>query len=68
MTPFLIFLACRGVAVGTGARQVVAASVSSALGHWQRGNVDLQMGYLMVGGGCRRRCRRQGAYSQKGAA
>ena len=52
MTPFLIFLGVPpGVAVGTGASQVVAASVSSALGHWQRGNVDLQMGYLLIGGG-----------------
>jgi len=52
MTPFLIFLGVPpGVAVGTGASQVVAASVSSALGHWQRGNVDLQMGYFLVGGG-----------------
>jgi uncharacterized membrane protein YfcA len=30
---------------------VMASSVSSALGHWQRGNVDLQMGYLLIGGG-----------------
>jgi uncharacterized membrane protein YfcA len=30
---------------------VVAASVSSALGHWQRGNVDLHMGLLLVAGG-----------------
>jgi uncharacterized membrane protein YfcA len=52
MTPFLIFLGVPpGVAVGTGASQVVAASVSSAVGHWQRGNVDLQMGYFLVGGG-----------------
>jgi uncharacterized membrane protein YfcA len=52
MTPFLIFLGVPpGVAVGTGASQVVASSVSSALGHWQRGNVDLQMGYFLIGGG-----------------
>jgi uncharacterized protein len=52
MTPFLIFLGVPpGVAVGTGASQVVAASVSSAVGHWQRGNVDLQMGYFLIGGG-----------------
>src|SRR5215475_15114348 len=52
MTPFLIFLGVpAGVAVGTGASQVVAASVSSALGHWQRGNVDLHMGLLLVAGG-----------------
>lgn len=52
MTPFLIFLGVpSGVAVGTGASQVVASSVSSAIGHWNRGNIDLQMGYLLIGGG-----------------
>ena len=52
LTPFLIFLGVpAGVAVGTGASQVVASSVSSAIGHWQRGNIDFQMGYLLIGGG-----------------
>jgi hypothetical protein len=52
MTPFLIFLGVpSGVAVGTGASQVVASSVSSAFGHWQRDNVDVQMGLLLIGGG-----------------
>jgi uncharacterized protein len=52
MTPLLIFLGVpAGVAVGTGASQVMASSVSSAFGHWQRGNIDLQMGYLLIGGG-----------------
>ena len=52
MTPFLIFLGVpAGVAVGTGASQVVASSVSSAIGHWRRGNIDFQMGYLLIGGG-----------------
>jgi uncharacterized membrane protein YfcA len=52
MTPLLILLGVpSGVAVGTGASQVMASSVSSALGHWQRGNIDLQMGYLLIGGG-----------------
>jgi uncharacterized protein len=52
MTPLLIFLGVpAGVAVGTGASQVMASSVSSALAHWQRGNIDLQMGYLLIGGG-----------------
>src|SRR5262249_52775315 len=52
LTPFLIFLGVPpGIAVGTGATQVVAASVSSAVGHWQRGNVDLHMGILLVVGG-----------------
>ncbi|MDX2157227.1 MAG: sulfite exporter TauE/SafE family protein [Hyphomicrobiaceae bacterium] len=51
-TPMLIFLGVPpAVAVGTGTSQVVASSVSGALGHWSRGNVDLKMGaYLIVGG------------------
>jgi uncharacterized membrane protein YfcA len=52
MTPLLIFLGVPpGIAVGTGASQVMASSISSAFGHWQRGNIDLQMGYLLIGGG-----------------
>jgi uncharacterized membrane protein YfcA len=52
MTPVLILLGVpSAVAVGTGASQVMASSVSSALGHWQRGNIDRQMGYLLIGGG-----------------
>ena len=52
MTPLLFFLGVPpAVAVGTGASQVLAASVSSAVGHWQRGNIDMQMGYFLVGGG-----------------
>ena len=47
------------MAVGTGASQVVASSVSSAIGHWQRGNIDLQMGYLLIGGGFVRRAERR---------
>ena len=52
LTPLLIFLGVPpAVAVGTSASQVVAASVSGAVGHWRRRNVDLQMGlYLIVGG------------------
>jgi uncharacterized membrane protein YfcA len=51
-TPMLIFLGVPPpVAVGTGTSQVVASSVSGALGHWSRGNVDVKMGvYLIVGG------------------
>jgi uncharacterized membrane protein YfcA len=52
MTPLLIFLGVpSAVAVGTGASQIVASSVSSAVGHWRRGNIDMQMGYLLIGGG-----------------
>ncbi len=52
MTPMLIFLGVPpSIAVGTGVSQVTASSVSGALGHWQRGNVDIAMGlYLIVGG------------------
>jgi uncharacterized protein len=52
LTPLLIFLGVPpAVAVGTGASQVVAASVSSAVGHWRRRNVDLKMGAVLVAGG-----------------
>ncbi|MFZ4806442.1 MAG: sulfite exporter TauE/SafE family protein [Hyphomicrobiaceae bacterium] len=52
MTPLLIFLGVPpAIAVGTGASQVVASSVASALGHWRRDNVDLKMGVLLIGGG-----------------
>ena len=39
------------IAVGTGASQVVASSVSGAIANWQRGNVDLRMGLLLIAGG-----------------
>ena len=52
LTPLLIFLGVPpAVAVGSSANQVVAASVSSAVGHWRRNNVDVQMGLLLIGGG-----------------
>ncbi len=52
MTPLLIFLGVpAGVAVGTGASQVVASSVSSAVGHWRRNNIDVQMAGLLILGG-----------------
>jgi uncharacterized membrane protein YfcA len=52
LTPLLIFLGVPpAAAVGTSVSQVVASSVSGAISHWQRGNVDLQMGYLLIGGG-----------------
>ncbi|MGH1398826.1 MAG: sulfite exporter TauE/SafE family protein [Alphaproteobacteria bacterium] len=51
-TPFLIFSGIPpAVAVGTQASQLVASSVSGAIGHWQRGNVDIKMGLVMLGGG-----------------
>jgi uncharacterized membrane protein YfcA len=52
LTPLLIFLGVPpAVAVGTGASQVVAASVSSAAGHWRRNNIDVQMGVVLIAGG-----------------
>ncbi len=52
MTPLLIFIGVPpAVAVGTEANQVVAASVSGALAHWRRGNVDFRMGAVLLVGG-----------------
>jgi len=52
MTPLLIFVGIPApVAVATGANQVVAASVSGTLAHWQRGNIDFRMGGLLLVGG-----------------
>lgn len=52
LTPMLILLGVPpALAVGTGASHVVASSVSGALAHWQRGNVDLHMGAFLIGGG-----------------
>jgi uncharacterized membrane protein YfcA len=52
MTPLLIFAGVPpAVAVGTEANQVVAASVSGALAHWRRGNVDVKMGVVLLTGG-----------------
>ncbi len=52
MTPLLIFLGVPpAIATGTGAAQVVASSVSGALSHWKRGNVDLKLAaYLVLSG------------------
>jgi hypothetical protein len=51
-TPFLIFSGIPpGVAVGTQASQLVASSVSGAIGHWRRNNVDIKMGLVMLVGG-----------------
>ena len=52
VTPLLMFLGIPPlIAVGTGTSQVVASSVSGAVGHWQRGNIDLRMGVLLLAGG-----------------
>ena len=52
MTPLLIFIGVPpAVAVATEANQVVAASVSGALAHWRRRNVDVKMGIVLLVGG-----------------
>jgi hypothetical protein len=52
MTPILIFLGIPApVAVGTEANQIVASSVSGALAHFRRRNVDLKMGGVLLAGG-----------------
>jgi hypothetical protein len=52
LTPFLIFIGVpHAVAVASSANQLVGASVSGALAHWRRGNIDLQMGLVLLVGG-----------------
>ena len=52
MTPALLFIGVPPpVAVGTEANQIVASSVSGVLAHWQRGNVDFKMGFVLLIGG-----------------
>lgn len=52
MTPLLIFAGISpAVAVGTEANQIVASSVSGALAHWRRRNVDIKMGIVLLIGG-----------------
>ncbi len=52
MTPLLIFLGIPApVAVATEANQIVASSVSGALAHFRRGNVDIKMGMVLLVGG-----------------
>jgi uncharacterized membrane protein YfcA len=52
LTPLLIFSGVpSAVAVATGANQVIASSISGAVAHWRRGNVDVKMGSLLLAGG-----------------
>lgn len=52
MTPLLIFMGIPApVAVATEANQIVASSVSGALAHFRRGNVDIKMGVVLLAGG-----------------
>ncbi len=52
LTPLLIFIGISPpVAVATQANQLVASSVSGVIAHWRRGNVDMRMGMVLLGGG-----------------
>ena len=52
MTPLLIFLGIPpAVAVGTEAPHVLASSISGAIAHWRRKNVDIKMGFILLIGG-----------------
>jgi uncharacterized protein len=52
LTPLLIFIGVpHAVAVASSANQLVGASVSGALAHWRRGNLDFLMGGVMLIGG-----------------
>lgn len=50
-TPLLVALGIPpSVAVSTQTCQIVASSTASVIGHWQKGNVDFQMGRVMLMG------------------
>ena len=52
MTPLLIFLGIPpAVAVGTEAPHVLASSISGAIAHWRKRNVDIKMGFILLLGG-----------------
>ncbi|HUH85024.1 MAG TPA: sulfite exporter TauE/SafE family protein [Stellaceae bacterium] len=52
LTPLLIFIGVpHAIAVASSANQLVGASVSGALAHWRRGNIDFQMGIVLLVGG-----------------
>lgn len=52
LTPLLILLGIPpAIAVGTGANQLIGASLSGMMAHWRRRNVDLKMGLVLMAGG-----------------
>ena len=52
ITPLLIMMGVPpAVAVGTGANQIVASSISGVLAHWRRRTVDVPMGVVLLIGG-----------------
>ncbi|MFN3868128.1 MAG: sulfite exporter TauE/SafE family protein [Hyphomicrobiaceae bacterium] len=49
ITPLMIFLGIPPtVAIAAGAHQAAATSVSGAMAHWVRGNIDLRMGNVLL--------------------
>jgi uncharacterized membrane protein YfcA len=51
-TPFLMFIGVSpAVAVASSANQIIASSFTGFMAHWRRGNVDFQMGVLLLAGG-----------------
>ena len=52
ITPLLIFYNIPpGIAVATGANQVIASSFSGALAHFKRGTLDVKLGCMLLIGG-----------------
>ncbi|MGK2922031.1 MAG: sulfite exporter TauE/SafE family protein [Methyloceanibacter sp.] len=52
LTPLLMLSGIPpAIAVATGANQIVGTSVSGTMAQWRRGNVDLQMGAVLIAGG-----------------
>ncbi len=52
MTPLLLVLGIPpAVAVGTGAMPILATSLSGAITHYKRGNVDVSLALVLTGGG-----------------
>ncbi len=52
LTPLLMLSGIPpAIAVATGANQIVGTSVSGTMAQWRRGNVDLQMGAVLIVGG-----------------
>lgn len=52
MTPLLIFIGIPpAVAVGSGAAQNIASSISGVVAHMRKGNVDFRMGGVLLAGG-----------------
>ena len=52
LTPLLMLSGIPpAIAVATGANQIVGVSVSGTLAQYRRGNVDMRMGLVLIGGG-----------------